>query len=50
MLKALLFIFIAVAIIMGGAMILLQSAHKPKIPDNIKTPEQLDKEDEEYRS
>ena len=50
MLKALLFLFIAVAIIMGGAMILLQSARKPKIPDNIKSPEQLDKEDEEYRS
>ncbi len=50
MLKALLFFLIAVAIIMGGAMILLQSARKPKIPDNIKSPEELDKEDEEYRS
>ena len=50
MLKALFFLLIVVAIIMGGAMVLLQSAHKPKIPKNIKTPEELDKEDEEYWS
>lgn len=46
---ALIFILIAIAIIMGGAMILLQTAKKPKIPKNIKTPEQLDKEDEDYK-
>ncbi|MCP3674031.1 MAG: hypothetical protein GY829_06125 [Gammaproteobacteria bacterium] len=50
MFEALLFFLIAVAIIMGGAMILLQSARKPKIPKKIKSPEELDKEDEEYRS
>ena len=48
MLKALIFLFIAIAIIMGGAIVLLQTAKKPRIPDNIKTPEQLDKEDEDY--
>ncbi len=48
MIKALVFFIIAVAIIMGGAMILLQTAQKPKIPKNIKTPEQLDREDDEY--
>ena len=48
MIKALLFLLLAIAIIMGGAMILLQTAHKPKIPENIKTPKQLDQEDEDY--
>lgn len=50
MLKALIFLFIAIAIIMGGAMILLQTAKKPRIPENIKTPEQLDKEDKDYNN
>ncbi len=48
MFEALLFLLIAVAIIMGGATVLLKTAKKPRIPDNIKTPEELDKEDEKY--
>ena len=50
MIKALIFLLIAIAIIMGGAMVLLQTAKKPKIPDNIKTPEQLDQEDDDYNN
>ncbi len=46
--KAIIFLLITVAFIMGGAMILLQTAKKPKIPENIKTPEQLDQEDDKY--
>jgi len=48
----LLFLFIVamvVLFIMGGAMVLLQTAKKPKIPNNIKTPEEFDREDQEYR-
>lgn len=48
MIKALVFTLIAIAIIMGGAMILLQTAKKPRIPPNIKTPKQLDQEDDDY--
>ena len=48
MIKALIFFILVVAIIMGGAMILLDTAKKPKIPKNLKSPEQLDKEDKEY--
>ena len=48
MIKALFFLLIAIAIIMGGAMILLKTAKKPRIPPNIKTPEQLDHEDDDY--
>jgi len=50
MIKALLFLLLAIGLIMGGAMILLQTAKKPKIPENIKTPEQLDQEDSDYNS
>ncbi len=50
MIKALVFLLIAVAFIMGGAMILLQTEKKPRIPDNIKTPEQLDQEDENHKN
>ena len=50
MLKVLIFIFIAFVIIMGGALILLKTAKKPEIPDNIKTPEQLDREDDDYNN
>jgi len=50
MIKALIFLLITVAFIMGGAMILLNTAKKPRIPDNIKTPEQLDKEDDDYNN
>ncbi len=50
MIKALIFLLLVIAFIMGGAMILLQTARKPKIPDNIKTPEQLDKEDKDYKN
>lgn len=49
MLKAILFTILAIAIIMGGAMILLDTAKKPRIPKNIKTPEQIDKEDDEWK-
>jgi len=49
MFEALLFLLLAVAFIMGGAMVLLKTAKKPRIPDNIKTPEELDKEDEKYK-
>jgi len=48
MIKAAIFILIAVVIIMGGAMVLLNTAKKPKIPKNIKTPEQLEREDDDY--
>lgn len=47
MIKALIFLLIAVAIIMGGAMVLLKTAKKPDIPNNIKTPKQLDHEDDD---
>ena len=50
MIKALIFLLIAIALIMGGAMVLLKTAKKPEIPKNIKTPEQLDHEDDEYNS
>jgi len=50
MIKALIFLVIAVAFIMGGAMILLHTAKIPRIPKNIKTPEQLDQEDDDYHS
>ena len=50
MLKAILFTILAIVIIMGGAMILLDTAKKPRIPKNIKTPEQLDKEDKDWKS
>jgi hypothetical protein len=50
MIKALLFTLLAVAIIMGGAMILLDTAKKPKIPPKLKSPEELDKEDEEWKN
>ena len=49
MIKALLFTILAIAIIMGGAMILLDTAKKPRIPPDIKTPEELDKEDEDWK-
>jgi len=45
----LLLVVLVVAFIMGGAMVLLQTAKKPRIPKNIKTPEQLDREDQQYR-
>ncbi len=48
MIKAMLFLFIAVVIIMGGATVLLKTAKVPKIPKNIKTPEQLDYEEKKY--
>ena len=48
MITALIFLLIAIAIIMGGAMILLKTAKKPRIPKNIKTPAQLDQEDDDY--
>ena len=50
MLKAFLFLALAVLIIMGGAIVLLQTAKKPKIPKNLKSPEQLDREDDEYKN
>jgi len=46
MTTVLLFILLVVAFIMGGAMILLQTAKKPKLPKGIKTPEDWDKEDD----
>ena len=45
MVTAILFMLLAIAIIMGGATILLRTAKKPFIPDNIKSAEQLDQED-----
>ena len=41
------FLVVTVAFIMGGAMVLLNTAKKPKIPKNIKSAEQLDQEDED---
>jgi hypothetical protein len=48
MFEALIYTLIAIAIILGGAMVLIQNNPKPKVPKNIKTPEQLDKEQEDY--
>ncbi len=48
MIKALLFIGLVVLFILAGAMILLDTAKKPRIPPNIKTPEQLDQEDKDW--
>jgi len=48
MISALIYTLLAVAIILGGAMILLDTAKKPKIPPGIKSAEQLDKEDDDY--
>ena len=42
------FLLGTVVLIMGGAMVLLKTAKKPKIPKNIKSAEQLDREDDEY--
>jgi hypothetical protein len=50
MFEAILFLIISIAIIMGGAMVLLNTAKKPKISKTIKSPEQLDKEDDEYKN
>jgi len=48
MIYFIIFLIISVALIMGGAMILLDTAKKPKIPKNIKSAEELDREDREY--
>ena len=50
MFEAIIFLIISIAIIMGGAMVLLNTAKKPKIPKDIKSPEELDKEDDEYKN
>ena len=50
MIEAIIFLIISIALIMGGAMVLLKTAKKPKIPNNIKSAEELDKEDEEYHN
>ena len=42
------FLIISVALILGGAMVLLDTAKKPKIPKNIKSAEELDREDKKY--
>ena len=49
MTKALIFIALAFIFIIGGAMLLLDTAKKPRIPPNIKTPEELDKEDQDWK-
>lgn len=51
MLKVILFILLAVAVIMGGAMILLETAKPPKLPEKkkLKSPEEWDKEDEDFK-
>ena len=36
MMMALLFIFMAVILIIGSALILLRTAKKPKVPDSVK--------------
>jgi hypothetical protein len=50
MFEAIIFLIISIAIIMGGAMVLLRTAKKPKIPKNIKSAEELDKEDDDYKN
>ena len=50
MFEAIIFLIISIAIIMGGAMVLLNTAKKPKIPKNIKSAEELDKEDDDYKN
>lgn len=50
MTKALIFIALAFIFILGGAMLLLDTAKKPRIPPNIKTPEELDKEDQDWKN
>ena len=49
MTKAILFIVLAFLFILGGALLLLDTAKKPRIPPNIKTPEELDKEDKDWK-
>ena len=49
MIKAIIFIVLAILVILGGALILLDTAKKPRIPANIKTPEELDKEDKDWK-
>ena len=49
MLNAIFFILIAIAIILGGAMVLIQNNPKPKVPKNIKTPEELDEEERKFK-
>ena len=50
MTTALFFIALAFIFIIGGAMLLLDTAKKPRIPPNIKTPEELDKEDQDWKN
>lgn len=50
MFEAIIFVIISIAIIMGGAMVLLNTAKKPKIPKNIKSPEEIDKENDDYKN
>ena len=49
MTKAILFIILAFLFVLGGALLLLDTAKKPRIPRNIKTPEELDQEDKEWK-
>jgi len=50
MFEAIIFLIISVLIIMGGAMVLLNTAKRPKIPKNIKSAEEFDKEDDEFKN
>ena len=49
MIKAIIFIVLAFIFILGGALLLLDTAKKPRIPPNIKTPEELDQEDKNWK-